>query len=230
MATQTTAVSESVIQRLPLRELGFEHVPAVPVDIRGMLDAVVKLGVKEKVYEQALQGLSKTYTIGGSTARAYTFLFGNEGAGAKRGAARERLHGILRSNPSEIHRGLAAEKLDERHEERAQDHDLTTLSLDDPKQWSMGWTTLPDAYSLGMAHLDEWAATVDVDQPDMTTEAFFPTIARYGRAYNLILPKKARPPRRPGCTPSRPPRCPSPSTASGWVTSTSCTSSPPRCR
>jgi hypothetical protein len=29
-----------------------------------------------------------------------------------------------------------------------------------------------------------------VDQPDKATEAFFPTIARYGRSYNLILPKK----------------------------------------
>jgi hypothetical protein len=54
----------------------------------------------------------------------------------------------------------------------------------------MGWTTLPDVYSLGLPHLDEWAATVDVEQPDKATEAFFPTIAGYGRAYNLILPKK----------------------------------------
>jgi hypothetical protein len=190
MATQTEPASESVVQRLPLRELGFEHAPAVPVDIHAMLDTVVKLGVKNKVYEQALQGLSKTYTIGGSTARAYNFFFGDEGADAQRAAARERLHGLLQGHSSEIHPGLAAEKLDEGHAECAQAHDLTTLSLDDPKQWSLGWTTLPDVYSLGLPHLDEWAATVDVDQPDKATEAFFPTIARYGRSYNLILPKK----------------------------------------
>jgi hypothetical protein len=72
--------------------------------------------------------------------------------------------------------------------------DLTTLSLDDPKQWSIGWTTFPDVGTLGLPHLNEWAATVDVTQPDKATEAFFPTIARYGRSYNLILPKKAQSP------------------------------------
>src|SRR5262245_19618145 len=56
----------------------------------------------------------------------------------------------------------------------------------------MGWTTLPDAHSLGQPHLDEWAATVDVTQPDKATEAFFPTIARNGRGYNLILPRKVK--------------------------------------
>ena len=35
---------------------------------------------------------------------------------------------------------------------------LTTLSLDDPRQWSIGWTTFPDVYTLGQSHLDEWAA------------------------------------------------------------------------
>ena len=112
MATHMAPVSESVGQRLPLRELGFEHVPAVPVDIDGMLDSVVKLGIKSKQYEQPLHGLSKTYTIGGSTARAYNFLYGGEGADAKRGAACERLRGFLSRNSSEIYPSLAAEKLD----------------------------------------------------------------------------------------------------------------------
>src|SRR5262249_5718045 len=70
--------------------------------------------------------------------------------------------------------------------------DLTTLSLDDPKQWAMGWTTLPDAQALGRPRLEEWAATIDVTQPDRATEAFFPTIARYGRSYNLILTRKVK--------------------------------------
>jgi hypothetical protein len=56
---------------LPLRKLGFEYVPAVPVDIPGMADTLVRLGIKTKQYEQALQGLSRTYKIRGTTARAY---------------------------------------------------------------------------------------------------------------------------------------------------------------
>jgi hypothetical protein len=179
------------LHHLPLRKLGFENVPAVPVDLPGMADTLVRLGIKVKQYEQALQGLSRTYTIRGTTARAYTFLYGNETPDAKRARGRERLHGLLRRNPPEIHASLAAEKLDEIDDEAAE-HDLAAVSLDDPQQWSMSWTTLPDVYSLGLPQLEEWAATVDVTQPDKATAAFFPTIARYGRSYNLFLTRKVR--------------------------------------
>ena len=57
--------------QLPLRKLGFDNVPAVPVDISGMADMLVRLGIKTKQYEQALKGLSQTYTIRGTIARAY---------------------------------------------------------------------------------------------------------------------------------------------------------------
>jgi hypothetical protein len=62
-----------------------------------MADTLVRLGIKVKQYEQALQGLSRTYTIRGTTARAYTFLYGNQGPDAKRAAARERLHSCASS-------------------------------------------------------------------------------------------------------------------------------------
>jgi hypothetical protein len=54
---------------LPLREPGFEYVPAVPVDIPG-IGTLVRLGIKTNQYEQPLQGPSRTYTIRGTTARA----------------------------------------------------------------------------------------------------------------------------------------------------------------
>ena len=41
-----------------LRKLGFEYVPGLPVDIPG-IDTLVRLGMKTKQYEQALQGLSE---------------------------------------------------------------------------------------------------------------------------------------------------------------------------
>src|SRR5690242_19448315 len=142
MATQTVAESKSGaqpsrirFQQLPMRKMGFKYVPAFPVDIPGMVDTLLKLGIKTKQYEQAIQGLSKTFTIGGSTACAYNFLYGDEEADAKRGTARERLRDFLRRNPLAIHHSEAAEKIEEQDEELAQDHDLTTLSLDDPKQW-----------------------------------------------------------------------------------------------
>ena len=57
--------------------------PAIPVDVGGMADTLSKLVARVKQREQPLQGLSRTFTIGGSTARAYNFLFGSGAADAK---------------------------------------------------------------------------------------------------------------------------------------------------
>ena len=74
MTTQTAAGSGSAAQRseikipqLPLLEHGLTNVPAIPLDIVGMIDTPLKLGTKVKQREQALQGLTRTITIGGST-------------------------------------------------------------------------------------------------------------------------------------------------------------------
>jgi hypothetical protein len=82
VATQTVAGSEpggqsSTMLQLPLRELGLKYIPAIPVDVHGMADTVSRLALRVKQREQALQGLSKLFTIGGSTARAYNFLYGS---------------------------------------------------------------------------------------------------------------------------------------------------------
>jgi hypothetical protein len=41
------------------------------------LDPQIKLSIRFKQRELSLQGLSKTYTIDGTTARAHAFLFGD---------------------------------------------------------------------------------------------------------------------------------------------------------
>src|SRR5262245_22399443 len=84
---------ETKLPQLALRQAGFENVPAIPVDVLGMVDTLIKLGTKLKQRQQALEGLSRTFTIGGTTARAYTFLYGREGAEAPAAAALERLSG-----------------------------------------------------------------------------------------------------------------------------------------
>lgn len=188
--------SEIKIPQLPLREHGLTNVPAVPLDFVGMIDTLVKLGGKVKQREQALQGLSKTMTIGGSTAPAYAFLFGREAANTKGVSALDHLRAFLTRNPLGLLSGLV-DKLKGQEQElvrtaATRGDDLTTRSLEDPTQWSMGWTTFPDAYTLGLPHLDEFAATLDVTQPEKATAAFFPTIARYGRSYNLILTAKVK--------------------------------------
>ena len=199
IATGTTSaaqLSEIKIPQLPLRAHGLTNVPAIPLDVVGMIDTLLKLGGKVKQREQALQGLTKTITIGGSTAPAYTFLFGREAADAKATSAFDHLRAFLNRNPLALLSSLV-DRLKAQEDQLVRavptiGNDLTTRSLDDPKQWSMGWTTFPERPAFGLPHLNEWAATVDVTQPDKATEAFFPTIARYGRAYNLILTRKVR--------------------------------------
>jgi hypothetical protein len=190
-------LSEIKIPQLPLREHGLTHVPAIPLDFVGMIDQLIRLGGKLKQREQALQGLSTPTTIGRTTAPAHAFLFGREPADTQTTKALERVRAVLNRNPLGILSSLVdALKSQEKELIRTAPAGdaLTTRSLDDPTQWSMGWTTFPDARSLGLPHLDEWAATLDVAQPDKATEAFFPTIARYGRSYNLILTRKVKTP------------------------------------
>ena len=101
MATPTVD-PQIKLPQLPTRELGFENVPAFPIDTAGMLDTLFRLSIRFKQREQALEGLSKTYTIGGKTARARDFLFGHESLDAKEAAQLEHLRGLLKGNTLEI--------------------------------------------------------------------------------------------------------------------------------
>jgi lipoxygenase len=180
------------LPQLPTRELGLENVPAFPIDTAGMLDTLLRLSIRFKQREQSLQGLSKTFTIGGKTARAREFLFGYEALDAKEAEQLKHLRGTLKGNTLEIVPTIVESITSQTESKATSGGELTMLPLDDPRQWSISWTTFPDVQSLGGPRLDEWAATVDVMQPDKATEAFWPMIATYGRSYNLLLPQKVR--------------------------------------
>jgi hypothetical protein len=71
MATQTAAESESGEQplrvkmpQLPLGDMRFKYIPAVPVDTGGLADTLSKLVARVKQREQPLQGLARTFTFG----------------------------------------------------------------------------------------------------------------------------------------------------------------------
>jgi len=189
MATSTRD-PQIKLPQLPTSELGFKNMPAFPIDTAGMLDTLIRLSIRFKQREQALEGLSKKYTIGSRTARARDFLFGEQSLQAKEAAQLEKLRGLVKGNPLEILPTIVESIASQTESLAPPSGELTSLPLDDPRQWSISWTTFPDVQSLGAPHLDEWAATVDVSQPDKATEAFWPMIATYGRAYNLLLPQK----------------------------------------
>lgn len=62
---------------------------------------------------------------------------------------------------------------------------LGNLSLDDPNQFAISWTNYMGVYQDGLKHLDAYAKTL-TSVPD-ATEAFWPTIATHGAAYNLLI-------------------------------------------
>jgi hypothetical protein len=189
MATSTVN-PQIKLPQLPTRELDLVNLPAFPIDTAGMLGTLIRLSMRFKQREQALQGLSRTYTIGGKTARARDFLFGHESLDSKEAAQLKNLRGLLTGNTLEIVPTIVESIASQTESKATPAGELTTLPLDDPRQWSISWTTFPDVQSLGAPHLDGWAATVDVTQPDKATEAFWPMIATYGRSYNLLLPQK----------------------------------------
>ena len=67
----------------------------------------------------------------------------------------------------------------------------TRLALDKPGQFAMSWTTLGGVYA--DASRDRLAAfAASLDDPDEATRQFWPTIARFGLDYNLIILRHAR--------------------------------------
>lgn len=203
--------------QLPLRLLGLKNIPAVPVTLDGLLSTLVRLGIRAEEIKQAAHGLNNVYTIGGTTQPAFPFLFGTSSSGDapavradggvaaqvaptgdradRAAAARQELATLLAGRPAELLRVMlekvgdeADAKLEEELAKGQAGSGPTELSLEDPQQFSISWTTFPDVYGAAAPLLEPFAATLT--DADAATRAFWPTIAGYGLAYNLLLPQK----------------------------------------
>src|SRR5205085_7315375 len=67
------------VHRLPLSLISLgnlTNLPAVPFRVSELPGTAFMLGVRKKQTEQAMNGLSARFTIGGRTAEAYVFMFG----------------------------------------------------------------------------------------------------------------------------------------------------------
>ncbi len=198
------------IHKLPLRLFGLKDAPAVPFEIEGLAGTLIKLGIRAEQTKQATYGLSNVFTIQGTTAPAYAFLFGGPKSGVgeiqetkgstetvgtphradQAAQARAELQAMLsHSEASLLH--FATEKVsreDPRPLVATPAGPLTGLSLDDPTQFSLSWTRFSNVYRDALQLLDTWSATLtDVTGAD---RQFWPTIANHGLAYNLLILKK----------------------------------------
>jgi len=178
----------SKIPFLPTRSI-FPHLPAIPVDLEGMVETLVRLAIRQAQLSQAKQGLTNAYTIQGRTEVAYAFLFGEEAAAAGT-KTWEGIQKLLEQAPQAAVNNYLEEPL--RTGQVALQSSLpgapNPLSLDSPKQFSISWTTYPNVYRSGLNVLPAWASSLS--DADSATKQFWPMIAQHGFAYNLILPEK----------------------------------------
>lgn len=179
----------SRIHHLPLDWIGLENIPAVPVELDGLLDSAVKLYERTKEIQPAKQGLTNRYTLNATTATGLEFLYG-ERPGDELQIALDDVIGSLKHNPAGIMTALRR-TLTQDTPENNLPGDLSSLqglSLDAPEQWSMAWTNFQDIYARSEHLVPGYAATLT--DADAATRHFWPTIADNGLAYNLLMLKK----------------------------------------
>jgi len=182
----------SEIWRPPLEEYAFPNLPAIPVDLEGMADTLLRLAIRSEQMFQAKQGLTNTYTVDGVTDTAYGFLFGETTATPESDPVKD-LAEELESKPASVL--VRFEKLlRERTEISPAPADATAqrpLALDDPEQFAMSWTTFPGVYQAARPLLPAWTSALT--DAAAATEQFWPMIAGQGFAYNLLVTEKVAP-------------------------------------
>ncbi len=189
------------IHRLPLDLMGYPDMPGVPFVLTEIPGTLVKLGLRANATTQAKWGLDNTYTVQGTAANGYSFLYGRgKDVEASEEADRQDLKTSLEASAEELE--ITPAKLKARmalHDEPSSGKDedpLTTLSLTDPLQFTMSWTTFADVYENALPQLDEFAATLT--DPEAANRSFWPTIAQHGFAYNLLILQKVNAQSAPG--------------------------------
>jgi hypothetical protein len=65
------------------------------------------------------------------------------------------------------------------------------LPLESSDQWTISWTNFQQIYERSLPLLERWSATMT--DATVAEEEFWPTIARYGVAYNLLVLQKLSP-------------------------------------
>ena len=175
--------------------IGARSCPGVPLcGIAELLDSLVRLAGREIEVEQANKGLTNTYSIGGTTARAIQFLFGT---GLKSGSFAN-LKLLIEADPRSVL------KLITLHENGAlgapaapPPNSLTNLPLESAPQWAISWTNYAGVHEratppTGADPLDTFSAALNPTDPATASRQFWPTIAEYGLGYNLLVLQKVR--------------------------------------
>ncbi|MFT5645404.1 MAG: hypothetical protein ACI976_000074 [Aureispira sp.] len=183
----------STIPKLPLKLLGYTNIPAIAFQLEEIPGTLLKLGLRAKATTQAKWGLNKFYKIDSFNENGYSYLYGRgKDAEAASESARQSLKEDLEKSFVSVE--LASSKLKSRlntnkHITESNTEDpITLLSLTKPKQFAMSWTSFACAYEKAKKLLPEMAGTMT--HVSIANKAFWPTIAKHGFAYNLLVLEK----------------------------------------
>lgn len=174
------------IDHLPLEDCGYSHLPAVPVQLPDMLGTLLKLIGRYKEIQLSVNSLTNVYEIDDQTASGYQFCFGRTRSTVHEDARNE-LADKLRTLSDDDVMSLFDHALGDTEGEtwNTEAGSLTELFLESPDQWSMSWPTLPEVCQRAQPLLPSWAASMT--DPDTASAQLWPTIARYGLPYNLMM-------------------------------------------
>ncbi len=200
--------------RLPVSKLGLEHTPAVPIHIKGSLDTLLmKLPSRRKAIKSVQYGLSEKYKLKyekEETGTGYQFLYQapytkNENENEKKNLKKDLYWAIARMLFLPIDWALApllkkrvnqqqevspTSKTGKKSETENKEAYYHKLSLSKPEDFKISWSNYYGVYQDGEKHPKsaDWIKAL-WDEKTATKE-FWPTIANYGLAYNLMILEK----------------------------------------
>lgn len=186
------------LNHLPLNcwLFGLKDIPAVPYSVGQALECLGQLAGREQQVKQAKSALSNEYTIDGTEATGYQFMYQKESqkshvhaSDARQEKFNKTGRNTFRFGQELVIQNFPSFHLGKRNKKKMHDSQpLTSYSLDKAEQFTMSWTTFPNVYEEGQKNLASWVASLE--SADEATKQFWPTIATYGLAYNMLLLQK----------------------------------------
>ena len=179
----STSTTDSIKPRPSL----YPNLPGVPdVPLQG-LETLFRLLLRQVQTQSAKNGLTDVYKIGDTRATAHSYLFGGA-EDADFSAVREAVTELVAARFAPSVPVATLSKAAQQAMPQASPSDLTRLSLDDPAQFAMAWTSYYDIRQDAQPLLAEWSATLT--DAAVATKNFWPVLTQHGLPYNLLFLEK----------------------------------------
>lgn len=172
--------------------------PGIPIRLEGLLDSALKLLARRDEMEPALAGLSRPYRIGGLEGSGRDFLFGPDAEASPDrfvsglGQVVSVIRNVEQQGPAALF-ALMRVFSGGVFRMEAETSEMTTLPLDSFDQFDISLTEFDQTYADALPSIPKWKQTLTDAQA--ATDAFWPTIAESGLAYNLLFLEKVRGPK-----------------------------------